>query len=206
MAKKGDTKEKDTGKKAAPQNGAGPGKDNTDQPGSKDSQDQSTGKSGGRSGSSAGQSKTEVKKLKSELQEARDRYLRLSAEFDNYRKRTMKEKVEMTKFAGEAIFLKMLPILDDLDRAIGQVQQASDLEAIKQGMTLINNKFKEYLDNQGISEIDAMHQEFDTDLHEAVTKIPAPDKKLKGRVVDVIEKGYLLNEKVIRYAKVVIGE
>ena len=205
MAKKGDTNEQEAAKKAAPHDGTGPGKENRDEQEAKDGTKQIEVKDGGRSKPSE-KSKSEVRKLKSELQGLQDRYLRLSAEFDNYRKRTMKEKIEMTKFAGEAIFVKMLPILDDLDRAIGHIQEASDLDAIKQGMILINNKFKEYLDNQGISEIEALHKEFDTDLHEAVTKIPAPEEKLKGKIVDVVEKGYLLNEKVIRFAKVVIGE
>ena len=131
---------------------------------------------------------------------------RAEADFDNYRKRTMKEKIELTKQAGEEIFTRILPVLDNLERAMKSVEEARDLDAVKQGMHLIYNMFKEYLGQQGVREIEAMHQEFDTDLHDAVTKIPAPDEKLKGKVVDVIERGYFLNDKVLRYAKVVIGE
>lgn len=147
-----------------------------------------------------------VQELESVLEEEKNKYLRLSAEFDNYRKRTLKEKMELTKQAGEEIFLKILPVLDDLERALVSVQESSDLEAVKEGIRLIYGKFSEYLLQQGIKEIDSLHKEFDTDLHEAVSKIPAPEKDLMGKVVDVVEKGYFLNDKVIRYSKVVIGE
>ena len=147
-----------------------------------------------------------LKALEQELQEQKEKYLRLSADFDNYRKRTMKEKIELTKQAGEEIFARILPVLDNLERAMKAVEEAKDLEAVKEGMHLIYNMFNEYLGQQGVKEIEAMHQEFDTDVHDAVTKIPAPDKKLQGKVVDVIERGYFLNDKVLRYAKVVIGE
>ncbi len=147
-----------------------------------------------------------LKALEKELQEGKEKYLRLSADFDNYRKRTLKEKIELTKQAGEEIFASILPILDNLDRAMKSVEEAKDLEAVKEGMHLIYNMFKEYLQQHGVKEIEAMHQEFDTDVHDAVTKIPAPDKQLKGKVVDIIERGYFLNDKVLRYAKVVIGE
>lgn len=146
-----------------------------------------------------------LKELQKELQEQKDKYLRLSADFDNYRKRTLKEKIELAKLAGEEILVKILPVLDDLERAMKSIEEAHDLEAVKEGMNLIYNKFKEYLNQQGVQEIDAMHQEFDTDVHEAVTQIPVEDKELKGKVVDIIEKGYTLNDKVIRYSKVVIG-
>jgi molecular chaperone GrpE len=146
-----------------------------------------------------------LKALQKELQEQKEKYLRLSADFDNFRKRTLKEKMELQKQAGESIYVRMLPVLDDLERAIKFMEEAKDMEAVKEGILLIYNKFKEYLNQQGVKEIDAMHQEFNTDVHEAVTQIPAKDKKLKGKVVDIIEKGYYLNEKVIRYSKVVIG-
>ena len=149
---------------------------------------------------------SKLKAVEQELQEQKEKYLRLSADFDNYRKRTMKEKIDLTKQAGEEIFARILPVLDNLERAMKSVEEAKDLEAVKEGMHLIHNMFKEYLGQQGVKEIDAMHQEFDTDVHDAVTKTPAPDKKLKGKVVDVIERGYFLNDKVLRYAKVVIGE
>jgi molecular chaperone GrpE len=147
-----------------------------------------------------------IKELQKDLQEQKDRYLRLSAEFDNFRKRTLREKMEMSKLAGEEIYVKILPVLDDLDRAMKAIRESTDVEAVKEGMQLIYNKFQEYLNQQGVKEIEAIHQEFNTDVHEAVTKIPAEDKKLKGKVVDVIEKGYYLNEKIIRFSKVVIGE
>ncbi len=149
---------------------------------------------------------SKLKALEQELQEQKEKYLRLSADFDNYRKRTMKEKIEWSKQAGADIFAMILPVLDNLERAMKAVEEAKDLNAVKEGMHLIYNMFNEYLGQQGVKEIEAMHQEFDTDVHDAVTKIPAPDKKLQGKVVDVIERGYFLNDKVLRYAKVVIGE
>jgi molecular chaperone GrpE len=149
---------------------------------------------------------SKLKTLEQELQEQKEKYLRLSADFDNYRKRTMKEKIEWSKQAGADIFAMILPVLDNLERAMKAVEEATDLEAVKEGMHLIYNMFYEYLGQQGVKEIEAMHQEFDTDVHDAVTKIPAADKKLQGKVVDVIERGYFLNDKVLRYAKVVIGE
>lgn len=148
----------------------------------------------------------ELNRLLSELAESKDKYIRLSAEFDNYRRRTLKEKMEMTKTAGENSMLKILPVVDDFERAMGSMKEAKDCSAIFDGVTLIYTKFKEFLNQQGVKEIEAIHQEFDTDLHEALVKIPAPKKKLKGKVVDIIEKGYKLNEKVIRFAKVVVGE
>jgi len=149
---------------------------------------------------------SKLKAMEQEFQEQKEKYLRLSADFDNYRKRTMKEKIEWSKQAGADIFAMILPVLDNLERAMKAVEEAKDLDAVKEGMHLIYNMFNEYLGQQGVKEIEAMHQEFDTDVHDAVTKIPAPDKKLQGKVVDVIERGYFLNDKVLRYAKVVIGE
>ena len=149
---------------------------------------------------------SKLKALQQELQEQKEKYLRLSADFDNYRKRTLKEKIDLTKQAGEEIFTRILPVLDNLERAMKSVEEAKDMEAVKEGMHLIYNMFKEYLTQQGVKEIEAMHQEFDTDVHDAVTKFPTEDKSLKGKVVDVIERGYFLNDKVLRYAKVVIGE
>jgi len=156
---------------------------------------------------------TEVNDMESKLadfelqvQELKDKYVRLSAEFDNYRKRTLKEKMELSKSAGEDILISILPVVDDFDRAVKSVDEANDIVAIKEGVHLIYAKFKEFLNQKGVKEIDALHKEFDTDEHEALTKIPAPEEDLKGKVVDVIEKGYLLNEKVIRFSKVVVGE
>ncbi len=149
--------------------------------------------------------KTE-KSDKEKYEEMNDKYLRLAAEYDNYRKRTLKERMELTKSAGEDILVNILPVIDDFERALGSIDQAKDIHAVKEGIQLIYNKFKEFLKQKGVKEIDAKEKEFDTDLHEAITKIPAPDEKLKGKVVDVIEKGYYLNDKVIRFSKVVIGE
>lgn len=144
--------------------------------------------------------------LEDELNDLRDKYVRLSAEFDNYRKRTLKEKMELTKSAGESILLSILPVVDDFERGIDSMEKSKDIEAVKQGMLLVYNKFKEFLKQNGVKEIEARDQEFDTDEHDAVTKIPAPSEEQKGKVVDVIEKGYKLNDKVIRFSKVVVGE
>jgi molecular chaperone GrpE len=135
-----------------------------------------------------------------------DKYLRLSADFDNYRKRTLREKTELIRNAGEEILVGILPVIDDFERALKSMETAQDLDAVKQGISLIQGKFKEFLIQRGVKEIDALNQPFDLDFHEAVTKIPAPQEDLKGKNVDVISKGYMLNDKVIRYAKVVIGE
>lgn len=140
------------------------------------------------------------------IREKEEKYLRLVAEFDNYRKRTLREKAELTKLAGEYIITGLLPVVDDFDRAIESMNNTGDTESIKKGIELIYSKLREFLKQKNVSEIKAMGKEFDTDLHEAVTKIPAGSKKDKGKVMDVIEKGYLLHDKVIRYAKVVIGE
>jgi molecular chaperone GrpE len=130
----------------------------------------------------------------------------LSAEFDNYRKRTLKEKSDLLKSAGEETIIRVLPVLDDFERAIAAMQNLKDIEAVKDGIVLIYNKLKETLTQQGIKEIEALNLDFNTDLHEAITKIPAPAEDLKGKVVEVVQKGYYLNEKILRFAKVVIGE
>lgn len=148
----------------------------------------------------------EIEALNEKLEVMNDKYIRLSAEFDNYRRRTLKEKTELLKTAGGDAISDMLPVVDDFERALGSMENAEDVKAVKDGVMLIYNKFKEFMKSKGIQEIDALHQEFDTDFHEALTKIPAPDEKLKGKVVDVIQKGYRIDEKVIRFAKVVIGE
>ncbi len=140
------------------------------------------------------------------IKELTDKYLRLSAEFDNYRKRTLKEKIELTKTAGEELLINILPVMDDFERGIQTINKANDITAIKEGIDLIYNKFKDFLNQNGVREIDARNKEFNIDFHEAVTKIPAAGNDLKGKVVDVIEKGYTLNDKVIRYSKVVVGE
>lgn len=147
-----------------------------------------------------------IEKLETELLELKDRHIRMQAEFDNYRKRTMKEKMELIKAGGETVLFGLLPVIDDFERALEAFSEMEDSNPLKQGITLIYNKFREFLKQNGVTPIDALEKDFDTDLHEAVTKIPAPKEELKGKVVDVIQKGYLMNEKVIRFSKVVIGE
>ena len=147
-----------------------------------------------------------VAELESSLAKINDKYLRLSAEFDNYRKRTLREKMEMTRTASESVMFSILPVIDDFERAMKSMEQGLDFEATKEGIILIFNKFKDFTAQNGIKEIDAVGQVFDTDLHEAVTKIPAPSEDFKGKILDVIQKGYYLNDKVIRFAKVVVGE
>jgi molecular chaperone GrpE len=170
-----------------------------------DTQDEVTGGNGEEEAAPV-EEKTKEQELEEKLAELQDKYLRLSAEYDNYRKRTLREKMELQEGAREDIFVNIIPVVDDLERALDVVQAAKDLEAVKQGMQLIHTKFSNYLTQQGIKPIDAIDKEFNTDLHEAVTKIPVESKKQKGKVVDVIEKGYMLRDKVIRFAKVVIGE
>ncbi len=150
--------------------------------------------------------KTKEEELGEQLLEITDKYMRLSAEFDNYRKRTLKERIELSKTASGDVIMSILPVVDDFERAIKFSETSDDIKALKEGVSLIYNKLKDFLTGKGVKEIDAVNCDFDTDLHEAITKIPAPSKKLKGKVVDVIEKGYQINDKVIRYAKVVIGE
>jgi molecular chaperone GrpE len=140
------------------------------------------------------------------LAEMQDRYLRLSAEFDNYRKRTLREKIELTKHAGENILISLIPVMDDFDRAMKLMETASDCVALKSGIDLIYSKFNEFLKQNGIKEIESLNHEFNVDFHEAVTKVPVEDKSRKGKVVDVVVKGYWLHEKVIRFSKVVVGE
>ncbi len=144
--------------------------------------------------------------LQKKYDELNDRYLRLMAEFDNYRKRTLKEKMDLTKYAEEDVIKGILPVVDNMERAIKSLESATDLNAVKEGINLIYKKFLEFLEKRGIKEIEALNKELDTDLHEAVTKFAAPSEDLKGKIIDVIEKGYYLHDKVIRYAKVVVGE
>ena len=141
-----------------------------------------------------------------QINELNDKYLRLYSEFDNYRKRTSKERLELFKTAGQDILTDLLPVLDDFERAMQNMESSDDAEAIQTGVNLIYNKFKNILENKGLKHFKSIENDFDPEVHEAITKIPAPSKKLKGKVVDEIEKGYMLNDKVIRFAKVVVGE
>ena len=144
--------------------------------------------------------------IQKELLVVQDKYLRLAAEFDNYRKRTLREKMDLIQNAGESLLKDLLPVVDDFERGIIQASKTEDLDAVRTGMALINNKLRDFLTNNGVKEISAINEIFDTDWHEAVTNIPAPSDDMKGKIVDVIQKGYTLNDKVIRYAKVVVGE
>ena len=141
------------------------------------------------------------------LAEVNDKYLRLYSEFENYRKRTAKEKLELIGTASEGIMKDLLPIIDDFERAINSNEDSEDLTSIKEGVKLVSQKFKSILTQKGLKDIEVEQgSEFDVDFHEAITKIPAPSEDLKGKIVDVVEKGYMLQEKVIRFPKVVIGE
>ena len=141
-----------------------------------------------------------------ELEELKDKHLRLQAEFDNYRRRTLKEKADLITSGGERSLKDLLPVVDDLERAMESIKTAQDVDAVKEGMELILNKFKDYLTKQGVAEIEAKDVAFDVDKHEAVAKFPAPSEDMKGKVIDVTKKGYTFNGKVIRYAQVVVGE
>lgn len=149
---------------------------------------------------------TEIETLKQTIDELNDKYLRLSAEFDNYRKRTLREKMELTKTAGESILTSILPVVDDFERALKHMGESDNIEALRDGVMLIYNKFKDYLAQKGVTEIEAINQPFNTDLHEAITKTPAPTPDMKGKILDCLEKGYILNDKVIRFSKVVVCE
>ncbi|MEZ5106486.1 MAG: nucleotide exchange factor GrpE [Draconibacterium sp.] len=147
-----------------------------------------------------------IEELAEKLADISDKHLRLQAEFDNFRRRTIKEKADLIKSGGESVLLNILPVVDDFERALNSLKEVPDDDPGKQGTLLIYAKFKEFLKQNNVIEIDALHSSFDVDHHEALTKIPAPEEKLKGKVVDVIQKGYQLNDKVIRFAKVVVGE
>lgn len=144
--------------------------------------------------------------LTRQLSESNDKYTRLVAEFDNYKKRTSKERLELIQNAGQGVIKNLLPILDDFDRALASMATAQDIESVKEGVEIVNNKLHKFLGNEGLKEMEVIGQPFDADYHEAITTIPAPSEELKNKVIDVVEKGYFLNEKVIRFAKVVIGK
>lgn len=147
-----------------------------------------------------------IEETEQKLAEMNDKYLRLSAEFDNFRKRTLKEKMELVKSAGEQILEKILPVMDNFERALKSMETAEDVPALRKGVELIYAHFKDFLSQQGVKEIECLHANFDPELQEAVTKIPAPSEDLKGKVVDCVQKGYVLHDKVIRFPKVVVGE
>jgi molecular chaperone GrpE len=140
------------------------------------------------------------------IQQEKDKYLRLFAEFENYKKRTSKERIELFKTASQELMTSLLPIMDDFDRGLTEIKKVKDKELLK-GMQLINDKFKNTLTQKGLTEIEVKKGDvFDAEIHEAITQIPAPTEKLKGKIIDAIEKGYKLGDKIIRYPKVVIGQ
>jgi molecular chaperone GrpE len=148
----------------------------------------------------------EIAKLKAELEEQKDKYVRLFAEFDNYKRRTSKERIELIQTAGKEVITSLLQVLDDSDRAEKQMQETDDPAHIKEGVQLVFNKLRKTLQAQGLKAMESINNDFDVEKHEAITEIPVDDKKLKGKVVDEVEKGYYLNNKLIRFAKVVVGK
>lgn len=148
----------------------------------------------------------ELEEAKKTIEEQKDKYLRLSAEFDNYRKRTMKEKAELIKNGGEKAISAILPILDDLERALQNMQKADNVQSMYEGLDLIFQKFHKVLAQEGLQKMEPVGETFDTDYHEAIALVPAPDEAQKGKVLDCVQTGYKLNDKVIRHAKVVVAQ
>ena len=144
-------------------------------------------------------------KLQAEVQQLNDKYLRLYAEFDNYKRRTQKERVELLQTAGKDVIVSLLPVLDDFDRALKAMETATDVAPVKEGILLVSTKLKNTLSQKGLKDVESINQPFNTDFHEAITNIPAPTEDLKGKVIDEVERGYTLNDNVIRFAKVVVG-
>ena len=152
-----------------------------------------------------GTGESELEKMKTELDSSKDKYLRLVAEFDNFRRRSAKERIETIQTAGKDVIKDLLDVLDDADRAQKQLDNSED-KLVKEGVTLVFNKLRNVLQSKGLKPMDSIGKDFDTDLHEAITEIPAPNEQLKGKVVDEVVKGYYLNDKIIRHAKVVVGK
>lgn len=149
---------------------------------------------------------SELVQVKGELAEMKDKYLRLVAEFDNFRRRNAKEAIELRQTAAKDMMQALLVVLDDTDRAAKQMEATDDLVQIKEGVSLVFNKLRSTLQGKGLKKMESIHHPFDADLHEAITEIPAPDPELAGKVIDEIEPGYYLNDKLIRYAKVIVGK
>lgn len=145
-------------------------------------------------------------RLKEELEKEKREYLFLMAEFDNFRKRTLKEKSELIKNAGESAFKGLLPIVDDFERALKATENTEDVASVREGMELIYKKLKKYMEQNGVKEMDPEDRDFDADKHEAISVVPVPDESQKGKILDTIEKGYTINDKVLRHAKVVVGQ
>src|SRR5205809_684401 len=149
---------------------------------------------------------SELEKIKAELEDQKDRFVRKVAEFENFRRRSAKERVELIQTAGKEVITDLLDVLDDCDRAQKQIEKSEDNKEIKDGVLLVFNKLRNILSAKGLKPMQAIHEEFNPDLHEAITEIPAPTEGLKGKILDEVVKGYYLNDKIIRHAKVVIGK
>lgn len=153
----------------------------------------------------AGDKLSEEDRLKGEIADWQNKHLRLYAEFDNFKRRTSKERLELLQVAGKDVIVDLLPVIDDFERALKSMETATDIEAVKEGIKLVHNKLKNTLMQKGLKEMESMGTEFNADVHEGITNIPAPSPDMKGKVLDELEKGYYLNDKVIRFAKVIIG-
>lgn len=147
-----------------------------------------------------------TEKLQEELEEQKDKYIRLFAEFDNYKRRSAKERIELIQTAGKEVITSMLDVLDDCDRAEKQLQTSNDIEQIKQGVQLVFGKLRNIMQSKGLKAMESIHTIFDVEKHEAITEIPAPNEDLKDKILDEVQKGYYLNDKIIRFAKVVVGK
>lgn len=150
--------------------------------------------------------RNEVEELRSQLEKEKKEYMFLMAEFDNFRKRTLREKSELIKNAAESAFKGLLPIVDDFERALKATEGVSDAGAVREGMELIYKKLKKYMEQNGVREMDPEDRDFDADRHEAISAVPVPDESLKGKILDTVEKGYTINDKVLRHARVVVGQ
>jgi molecular chaperone GrpE len=149
---------------------------------------------------------TAMEKLQAELEEMKDKYLRQAAEFDNFRKRSSRERLELIQTAGKEVIIGLLDVLDDCDRAESQIEKSEDIKAIKEGIQLVFHKLRSNLQSRGLKLMESKGTDFDPDKHEAITEIPAPTPEMQGKVVDELQKGYYLNDKIIRFAKVVVGK
>jgi len=152
------------------------------------------------------QEESELEKIKAELEDQKDRFVRKVAEFENFRRRSAKERVELIQTAGKEVITDLLDVLDDCDRAQKQIEKSEDNKDIKDGVLLVFNKLRNILSAKGLKPMQTIHEEFNPDLHEAITEIPAPTEGLKGKILDEVVKGYYLNDKIIRHAKVVVGK
>jgi molecular chaperone GrpE len=148
----------------------------------------------------------EVKAAEEKVADLQDKYMRLSAEFDNYRKRTLREKMDLSKYAGENVLLGVIPLMDDFERALKHIDTTTDCVALKDGIDIIYGKFSDFLKQNGVKEIESLNSNFNVDLHEAIAKVPVEEADKKGKVIDVVQKGYYLQDKVLRFSKVIVGE